>query len=680
MTLTIRGLIVLGMGLLFGLAAWGGIALTAGLDRIALIWFSNGIMVGALLLAQRDRLLWFGLLAAGFLANLILNFLLGDPFITAFGIAIANSLEIGIAAYALRGRLTASADLLQFKVVLRFFAIAMLVAPCISAIVAACALHIGSGASILNVIQLWVPADALGMGVMVPFVFALRARELSHIAHSEAVSRLIVPIALLLLITVGVFTQSRYPLLFLLLPPILFVVFRMGFNGAALAISVVAAVAITATVHGVGPFMLVDGASMAERVFTMQLLLASLIVTTYPICAMLATQRKLVADAAKHVNELSFSQATVSALNARMQLAAGAADIGFYTWDFKTNVIEWDAQIFKMFHIDPESGPPTYEAWRARVHPLDLERSEQAINTAVANGTHLEMEFRMVWPDGTERDVRCRGVILRDRDGTAEKLIGLNMDITDIRRLDRMKSEFVAIVSHELRTPLTSIRGAIGLLASGSVPEKKIPELVQLAGRNAERLAIIIDDILDMEKIESGKMRFDMQRCSLAEIMNQAIAANTTYSARHQVRLVLRNDVPNVYVCIDTNRFLQVMANLLSNAAKFSPAGAKIDISVVEQFHSVRIAVRDYGPGIPLDFQGKVFGKFLQGDSTDSRQKGGSGLGLAISKALVEQMHGSISFITGAGLGTTFFVDLPMVAPSDDALTESNTFVSPISI
>jgi len=668
---------VAGIAILYGLAAWGGIELTSVSERIATLWISNGILVAALLMQQRGTPAWPVLIGAGFASNLILNFMLGDSALLAVAIAASNSIEVCIVAYALRGKLTTSTDLLLKPVLARFFGIAMLLAPCVASLVAATAIHLTKGTAILDVMRFWIPADALGMGLVVPLVLALRPQELLLIKR-EAWLGVAVPICMVLLMTVAIFCQSRSPLLFLLLPPLVLVVFRMGFNGAALAISLIAAVAIVATLGGIGPFM-GPTATIAESIFTLQLLLGSLIATCYPVCAILSAQRRLIETADRNVLALSASQATIKALNERMTLAASAARVGFFSWDFGTGEMEWDAQVFEMFHIDPSSGPPSYDAWRLRVHPLDLGRAEQTLQQLIAAGHDLDMEFRIVWPDGTQRDVDCRGVVQRNERGEALKLLGLNIDVTQLRRLDRMKTEFVSLVSHELRTPLTSIRGAIGLLANSTVPPAKAQELLALANRNAERLAILVDDILDMEKIESGKMRFDLQPQPIGPLLEQAMSTNASYAARYQVRFQLVGELPTVLVLVDATRVLQVMANLLSNAAKFSPAGGSVDVSALTGANQVRIAVRDYGPGIPPEFQQRMFGRFNQGDASDSRAKGGSGLGLAISKALLERMDGSISFTTGAD-GTTFYIEFPTFEDVAATATQAKVVVLPLQL
>lgn len=237
----------------------------------------------------------------------------------------------------------------------------------------------------------------------------------------------------------------------------------------------------------------------------------------------------------------------------------------------------------------------------------------------------------------------------------------LGNDVTELKRVDRMKSEFVSTVSHELRTPLTSIRGSLGLVwggVTGELPEKA-KALVGIAKNNCERLIRLINDILDSEKIESGKMRFEMQPVELAPLMEQVLAANEGFAAQHQVKLVLRAGRHPVSVYADSDRLIQVVTNLLSNAIKFSPAEGTVQILLRCEAERVRVEIRDKGPGIPEEFRKHIFQKFSQADASDTRQRGGTGLGLNISKAIVERMEGSIGFTTEQNVGTTFFFELP---------------------
>jgi signal transduction histidine kinase len=252
------------------------------------------------------------------------------------------------------------------------------------------------------------------------------------------------------------------------------------------------------------------------------------------------------------------------------------------------------------------------------------------------------------------------------RPGESGTFISVARDLTERKKVEQMKNEFISTVSHELRTPVTSIRGSLGLLAGGVAGEltKQARELVDIATSNSERLILLINDILDIEKIESGKMRFNLGPVRLREVLDTALQANRGYAQRFGVELVLAGEAPDITVTADGDRLLQVLANLLSNAAKFSPAGGKVEVSAARRGDGVRVQVRDHGSGIPADFQDKIFGKFSQADSSDTRRLGGTGLGLSIAKAIVEKHGGTIGFETAPGAGTTFHFDLPLAPPA----------------
>jgi signal transduction histidine kinase/ActR/RegA family two-component response regulator len=236
----------------------------------------------------------------------------------------------------------------------------------------------------------------------------------------------------------------------------------------------------------------------------------------------------------------------------------------------------------------------------------------------------------------------------------------LQSDILQLREYEQLKSDFVSTVSHELRTPLTSMRGALGLVLSGAAgpvsPEAR--ELLHIANQNTERLIRLINDILDVEKIESGSITVRHDRCDLRALLETTIAGVQGYATEHKVRVLLRAP-ETAYVMGDQDRLIQVFTNLLSNAIKFSPPGGDVTMTLVVDSDSVRVSVRDHGPGIPTEFQPRIFGKFQQAERSASRRHGGTGLGLAIARAIVERHEGRVTFETAAGAGTAFFVDLP---------------------
>lgn len=236
-------------------------------------------------------------------------------------------------------------------------------------------------------------------------------------------------------------------------------------------------------------------------------------------------------------------------------------------------------------------------------------------------------------------------------------------NITERKRVERLKSEFVSTVSHELRTPLTSIRGSLGLVTSGRLGEvpDKAKNLLTIALKNSERLSTLINDILDIEKIESGRMHFDFAKHDVDALVEHAVETVRGYGQTLDVGFAITARAPGAFARVDHDRFLQVMANLLSNAAKFSPKGGFVAVRLEVEYDVVRVSVADSGPGIPEAFRPHVFERFTQADSSDVRRAGGTGLGLSIARAIVEKMGGRISFDTETGKGTTFHFTLPLV-------------------
>ncbi|TWI77490.1 PAS domain S-box-containing protein [Desulfobotulus alkaliphilus] len=249
--------------------------------------------------------------------------------------------------------------------------------------------------------------------------------------------------------------------------------------------------------------------------------------------------------------------------------------------------------------------------------------------------------------------------------------IGIVRDITERKRVENMKDAFVSTVSHELRTPLTSIRGGLGLVTGGAlgpVPEK-MQHLLKIAYRNTDRLTIIINDLLDMEKLIAGEMHFDMKVQPLLPLVMKSMEENQAYADNYGVDFVLESLVEEgLFVRTDALRCQQVLANLLSNAAKFSPQGAFVKVGIALLGERVRVSVEDQGPGIPEDFKDKIFEKFSQADGTDQRQKGGTGLGLAISREIMAHMGGEIGFFSEEGKGATFYFYLPVAKESGEDL------------
>src|ERR1700722_5850082 len=292
----------------------------------------------------------------------------------------------------------------------------------------------------------------------------------------------------------------------------------------------------------------------------------------------------------------------------------------------------------------------------------DRAASEELVRrTLSGSDSPCQIEKRYVRRDGGLVVANVSVSLVKDASGAPLYMISQIEDISERKEGERIKREFIATVSHELRTPLTSIRGALGLINAGVLGElpEKAQGMVKIAYQNSERLVRIINDILDVEKMESGKLEVQLESVPLAAFLAQAAAFNQPYGAKHEVRFVVEAQLADACVIADPHRLMQVMANLLSHAAKFSPPGAEVRIRALERHARVRIEVQDHGTGIPEAFRARIFEKFAQADSSTSRRFAGTGLGLNITRELVEAMNGTIGFESITGEGTTFHFELP---------------------
>ncbi|MBT3556833.1 MAG: PAS domain-containing protein [Rhodospirillales bacterium] len=281
---------------------------------------------------------------------------------------------------------------------------------------------------------------------------------------------------------------------------------------------------------------------------------------------------------------------------------------------------------------------------------------------AVADGAPFNVEIINYSKSGTPYWIEIMCNPFKDEHGRHIGFISIETDISERKNIERVKNEFIATVSHELRTPLTSIKGSIGLLRSGKITElpDQAQSLVDMAFKNINHLGALVDDILDIEKLGTDQMTFDFQPADLTALVRESVASNQSYADEYGVHFQM-DGTQDIQVKCDSRRMSQVVANLLSNAAKFSHRGGTVKISAHRQDGMARLSVSDQGVGIPEEFHENIFERFTQSDSSDSRKVGGSGLGLNISKNIVEKHGGTIGFDSTPGVGTTFHVDLPVL-------------------
>jgi signal transduction histidine kinase len=255
---------------------------------------------------------------------------------------------------------------------------------------------------------------------------------------------------------------------------------------------------------------------------------------------------------------------------------------------------------------------------------------------------------------------------------------------TERKRLERLKDEFVSTVSHELRTPLTSITASLGLLmgkADGVLPAP-IARLIEIAHNNSQRLVRLVNDILDIEKLEANQVEFDLRRIEVRALVEQAVDANAGFAEVHQVTVrIADSGRGDAIVRADADRLIQAITNLLTNAIKYSPTNKEVVVTIDDQPDLVRISICDQGSGVPLEFKSQIFERFAQADATNTRTKSGTGLGLSIVRQIATRLRGKVGFFDNVGHGSTFYIELPswegrtdlalLEGGNDAALTEA---------
>ncbi len=396
------------------------------------------------------------------------------------------------------------------------------------------------------------------------------------------------------------------------------------------------------------------------------------------------SSRELIARVGAHLELARVRnehEAAIADARRRTDAALLAADVGTYYWPLGSDRVFGDSNYARIMGVELDSaGSVALDVVRRRLHEDHRAKSLESERTSSTPDPQLEIEYRLVLDDGTERWIIARARIEHDRDGVPVGRGGVVVDVTerkraeerlleaerearlDAERVGRMKDEFLATLSHELRTPLNAMLGWTQLLRRRRSPEN-IDEGLDVIERNARTQAQLIEDLLDMSRIVAGKIRLDVQRVDLSEVIAAALDVVRPAAEAKGVRLVQTLDPQAGPVSGDPGRLQQILWNLLSNAVKFTPRHGRVHVVLERVASHVELSVADTGQGIGAAFLPHVFERFRQEDGTAGRAHGGLGLGLAIVKQLVE-LHGGQVNVTSAGesQGATFVVSLP-IAP-----------------
>jgi PAS domain S-box-containing protein len=373
------------------------------------------------------------------------------------------------------------------------------------------------------------------------------------------------------------------------------------------------------------------------------------------------TNARFVVGVARDISERLAAERALRESEQRLALALHSSKLALFDWDLQTGLVhlgpEWNA----ILGAEPRPSVTPILKLQALVHPDDLPALlEQVRQLLKGDIPSYRVEHRVrnargewIWIESVAE------VSERDAAGRALRVTGTNGDVTARRALGELKNAFLANVSHELRTPLAGIVASLELLKEGAAGElpAQAARFVEMAHANSERLSELIGDLLDLERVESGRLKLDLERVDAGALLAEAAELNAPYAARFGARMGLRAE-PGLQVTADRKRLLQVLTNLISNAAKFSPPGGEIALAAAGQGNRVVLSVSDKGPGVPEAFRARLFGKFEQAD----HDKAGTGLGLAICKSLVERMGGRIWCESEPGRGATFLAELPRAA------------------
>jgi PAS domain S-box-containing protein len=370
----------------------------------------------------------------------------------------------------------------------------------------------------------------------------------------------------------------------------------------------------------------------------------------------------------------------------RLRFALDAAAMGTWDWDLETGLVQWSPNLERLHGLPAGSFDGTFASYEREIHPDDRDRVLASARRAIAEGTPHDVEYRIVAPDGTVRWIEGKGRVEYE-DQRPVRLTGVCMLVTPRKEAEaarlaaaeeagRLKDEFLATLSHELRTPLNAILGWTEILQSGALNVERTRDALEVIGRNARVQAQLIEDILDVSRIITGKMELERVPVHLPHLLETLVhgALPTAHGKGLTLTSHVARDLPPVEG--DPRRLHQVFGNVLSNAMKFTPSGGTVALRGFARSGTIVVEVADTGAGIDPDFLPFVFDRFRQADCRSTRRHGGLGLGLAIARHLVEDHGGTVrADSAGSDRGTTITIELPIVA----ALTAASEPAPPLA-
>jgi PAS domain S-box-containing protein len=654
-----------------------GLSLASFHENVTPVWPPTGIAIASLLIFGRR--VWPGVFLGALAANLPTHI----PVASTIGIAIGNTLEAVVAYSLLQKSKQWHNSFDSVGEVLTFVVYAAVLAPLVSATMgglSVCFADPNQWADFWSLWLTWWMGDGFGALIVSPFLLSWSAsRRINRQEGPEIGGLFVLLIIIVLIVFAGWFPGpvKTYPLAYLVLPCLLWAALRFDQRIVTSAIVLMAGVALWGAKHAYGPFV------QPSR-NTSLLLLISFVGTaslmTLLVAAVMTERKKAEADKSRLGSELEVQRQRIE------DIVQHVPGIVWEAWgkpgtterrvDFVSGYIE------KMLGYTPEEWLSTPDFGLKLVHPDDKQRMATETAAIFASGKGGSSRFRLIHRDGREVWVEAHSIVVCNENGHPVGMRGVTMDITaaveaesertelleresharqQAEEASRLKEEFLATVSHELRTPLNAVVGWSRLLRSGQLDHDGATHAVEVIERNAAAQRQIIEDLLDVSRIITGKLRINTQPVDLLLIIHAAIDAVRPAAEAKEITISTHIEAPDPIVRADSERLQQVLWNLLANAVKFTPSGGKVDVYLEQHGTLAEIRIEDTGPGVPAEFLPRIFERFSQADGSSTRKHGGLGLGLAIVRHLVELHGGTVSATNREEGGAVLIVRLPVI-------------------
>ena len=617
---------------------------------VAPVWIADAFTLAAVLKAAPGRRL--ETLAAGLVGAITANLVTGvDPVLSAI-LPAFNALGVALCATLMLSRVDGSVDLMRRRDLVLFM-LGSVAAALVSSGAAGAALALVKNESPLLSLQVWAMADAVGLIMVTPMLLMLGDVRAQLLARRITIGRL-TPLAVLTVVTFACCWQTRYPLMFLILPLWAYCAAELEFVGLAAGAMIVGGISVGLTALGRGPVVLQQGDPL-RQILVMQVFVAFSTLAMLEFTAGVIHRRRMTQSLEALNRQVEQRRAGAVESNRRAQMAESIAGLGYWRVDLKTGVVDWSPQIYSLFGL-PRTAPQSTNL-ASLLHPEDRAVARARFKRICATGEPQHAESRVITSDGEVRIVRSWSNAEFDEAGQVSAVMYVVMDVTAQRRVEAelrqardaaeqaavVKAEFLANMSHELRTPLTSILGFTSLAAAESDMPDTVRRYIERVTIASKALLTLVNDVLDFSKLEAGEIRLAPRPVDLPQLSREVMDLFSQQAAAKGVglKLDLAEDIPPA-VALDADRVRQVLINLVGNAVKFTSEGeVRLELGYDPASEQLSVAVTDTGPGIDADRCSQLFQRFSQVDGSSTRTFGGTGLGLAICKGLIEAMGGA---------------------------------------